>query len=86
MTTHHRTTGRLYLATCADGCPLMVWAEEAASDETQARRALASATGIGPHGFDVQLIDRATARRHYPRIALALLRQGCAHRPIRTGP
>jgi len=84
MTQRHRTTGRLYLATCGDGCPLMLWAEEAVTNDTQARRAIADATGIGPAGFDVQLLDRAAARRYYRGFHLTLLRQGCVHRPVRT--
>ena len=84
MSTRHRTTGRVYLATCGDGCPLMLWAEEAVTNDTQARRAIADATGIGLQGFHVQLLDRPAARRHYRGINQTLLRQGCTHRPVRT--
>ena len=84
MSERHRTTGRLYLATCPDGCPLMLWAEEAVNDQHQARRALADATGTVPQSIDVQLLDRADARRYYRGITLTLFRQGCAHKPIRT--
>ena len=84
MTTRHRTTGRIYLATCADGCPLMLWAEEAVTGLDQARRAMADATGTTPQGIDVELLERPDARHHYRALNLALLRQGCTHQPIRT--
>lgn len=84
MTTRHRTTGRLYLATCRDGCPLMLWAEEAVTDQIQARRALSDATGATPQSIDVALLDRHEARKHYRGLNLTLFRQGCAHQPVRT--
>lgn len=84
MTTRHRTTGRLYLATCDHGCPLMLWAEEAVTGPDQARRAMADATGTTPQGIDVELLDRPDARRFYRALNLALFRQGCLHQPIRT--
>lgn len=84
MTTRHRTTGRLYLATCPHGCPLMLWAEEAVTDQTQARRAIADATATTPQSIDVHLLDRPDARHHYRALNLTLFRQGCTHQPIRT--
>ena len=84
MTTRHRTTGRLYLATCRDGCPLMPWAEEAVTGPDQAARAIADATATTPQSIDVQLLDRHEARKYYRGLNLTLFRQGCAHRPIRT--
>lgn len=84
MTTRHRTTARLYLATCHHGCPLMLWAEEAVTGPDQARRAIADATATTPHSIDVQLLDRPDARHHYSGLNLALFRQGCLHQPITT--